>query len=79
MPQLIKVIKTKDTCGMSALMLLILTVGDFFFVLNGIGILANKDMAQADRISSGLPLLLANGIALAITLILLFMKLNSVR
>lgn len=78
-PQLIQVIKTKNTCGMSVIMLLILLGGDIFFVLNGIGILADKDMEQKARISAGLPLLLANLIATIMTATLLFFKLRAIR
>lgn len=73
-PQLIQVIKTKNTCGMSTIMLLILLAGDLFFVLDGIGMLAD-----GQGIKNGLPILLANGIATIMTGILLAFKLRARR
>lgn len=81
-PQLIQVFKTKNTCGMSTGMLLLLLIGDFCFVLNGIGILANKgtdshSISLSARLSAGLPLLLANLIASIMTVGLLCAKVKS--
>jgi len=72
MPQLIKTIKTKDTSGISIAMFIIALVGDLFFVIDGIGILADKSNAQ--RLSAGLPILLANLAALIISAIIAFFK-----
>lgn len=76
-PQLIHVLKTKNTCGLSTIMLIILTLGDLCFVLNGIGILSGTG-STSSKISAGLPLLLANVFAVIVTAILLFLKLRSV-
>lgn len=78
-PQLIKTIKTKHTEGLSVIMLLLMVFGDFCFALNGIGILAGVKYIPDlnSRLSSGLPLLLANVIAFTISAILLFLKLRS--
>lgn len=78
-PQLVQVIRTKNTCGLSAIMLGLLVFGDFCFALNGIGVLADKAHIPniGSRLSGGLPLLLANIIACSISAILLFLKLRS--
>lgn len=70
-PQLVQVLKTKNTCGLSAVMLSLLTFGDFMFVISAIGQLADHNL------SAGLPLLLANIIACSISAILLFLKLRA--
>lgn len=71
-PQLVQVLKTKNTCGLSAIMLGLLTFGDFCFAINGIGVLAVEH-----SLSGGLPLLLANAISCTISAILLFLKLRA--
>lgn len=78
-PQLIQVIKTKNTNGMSVWMLLLLIVGNLFFALNGIGVLLDtaKIPELAGRLSAGLPLFLANVVALTISVILMVFKLRS--
>ncbi len=83
MPQLIQVIKTKHTEGLSVVMLCLLELGDICFTINGIGILTDTDPSHFAsvglRLSSGLPLFLANAIALIITTALLLIKLNHMR
>lgn len=76
-PQLVQVLKTKNTCGLSAIMLALLVFGDFCFALNGIGLLADKSAEMVVRLSGGLPLLLANIISCSISAILLFLKLRA--
>lgn len=71
MPQLIKVIKTKHTEGLSVAMLSLLVFGDLMFGIQGIGMLAVKD------ISGGLPLFLANAVSCTTSAIILFFKLRS--
>ncbi|XQP55102.1 MAG: SemiSWEET family sugar transporter [Mycoplasmoidaceae bacterium] len=75
MPELIHVIKTKNTCGISIWMLILMLAGDLFFVLNAIGIFA--DQSNHHNIDAGLPLLLANGIAMIIGIVLLVFKVRS--
>lgn len=76
-PQLIQVIKTKNTSGMSLGMLALLSFGNFCFALNGIGVLC-ADMPMGDKLSAGLPLFLANVIALAISCTLVALKVRSI-
>lgn len=76
MPQLIQVIKTKHTEGLSIMMLCLLVFGDTCFALNGIGLLADKVVPMAQRLSGGLPLFLANVIATTISAILLAIKIS---
>lgn len=75
MPQLIYVIKTKNTCGISIWMLILMLIGDVFFVIQAIGMWA--DPGYTDNISGALPLLLANGIALIVGSILMVFKVRS--
>ena len=75
LPELIHVIKTKNTCGISIWMLILMLAGDFFFVLNAIGIFVDPD--NHHNIDAGLPLLLANGIAFIVGAILMAFKLRS--
>ncbi|MBQ0045641.1 MAG: hypothetical protein KBS35_02000 [Mycoplasma sp.] len=70
-PQLVQVLKTKNTCGLSVLMLALLVFGDFMFIVSAIGQLTHGE------ISAGLPLLLANIIADTTSGILLFLKLRA--
>lgn len=74
MPQLIQVIKTKHTEGLSIMMLGLLTLGNLCFALNGIGVLTNENLEIGDKLSGGLPLLLANAIAFSISTTLLVIK-----
>lgn len=76
MPQLIQVIRTKHTEGLSIMMLCLLTFGDFCFALNGIGVLVDTAHIPelGSRLSGGLPLFLANVIATTISAILLWIK-----
>lgn len=76
-PQLVQVLKTKHTEGLSAIMLGLLVFGDFCFALNGIGLLADGAVEIGKRLSGGLPLLLANLVSCTISAILLFLKLRS--
>lgn len=57
LPQLITILKHKDTSGISLPMYIILCAGDFMFVLNGLGLLIDGNL------SGGLPIFLANLIA----------------
>lgn len=75
MPQLIKIIKTKDTAGISIAMFTIAFLGDLFFVINGIGILC--DQTIQNPISAGLPILLANLVAMAISGVIAFYKVRN--
>lgn len=75
MPELIHVIKTKNTCGISIWMLILMLAGDLFFVIQAIGMWA--DPGYEDNISGALPLLLANGIALIVGSILMVFKVRS--
>ena len=75
LPQLIYVIKTKNTCGISVWMLILMLIGDVFFVIQAIGMWA--DPGYEDNISGALPLLLANGIALIVGIILFVFKIRS--
>lgn len=68
MPQLIKTIKTKNTSSLSLLMLIILDLGSLFFVIQGIGVCADK------ALSAGLPILLGNLCSLIISSIILTFK-----
>lgn len=62
-PQLIKTAKTKDTTGLSKVMLIIGLAGSFLFVLDAIGIMtAGNDVGK--NLSSGLPILIANFISI---------------
>lgn len=70
-PQLITVLRTKDTSGISLPMYIILCTGDFLFVLNGIGILIDKDVA------TGLPIFLANLIAGTVATTILAIKIRN--
>lgn len=81
MPQLIKTVKTRSTVGVSLAMFIIITVGDFLFILNAIGILADADAIPdtAKRISAGLPLLLANAVSCISCGIVLFFKARNLR
>ena len=72
MPQLIKMIKTKNSVGISTAMFVLLISGDFLFVIQGIGMLAKHE------ISGGLPVFLANLISLICSSIVLFFKLRNV-
>jgi len=76
MPQLVKTIKTKDTSGISIAMFVIALVGDLFFVINGIGILADTKAFPevGKRLSAGLPILLANLAAFSISAVIAFFK-----
>ena len=76
LPELIHVIKTKNTCGISLWMLILMLTGDLFFVIQAIGMWA--DQGYEDNISGALPLLLANGIALVVGSILMALKLRSI-
>lgn len=71
MPQLIKTLKSKHTEGLSVAMLCLLVFGDFMFLLDGIGMMIDNNIA------GGLPLFLANVIADASSAILLGLKLRS--
>ena len=71
MPQLIKIIKTKNSVAISTAMFVLLVIGDFLFVIQGIGQLANKEM-------SGLPVLLGNAISCISSSVVLFFKLRNV-
>lgn len=73
MPQLIQVIKTKNTSGLALGTYLLLTFGDICFVLDGIGMLAEKNVA------GGLPIFLANIVAFATALCVLIFKLKNMR
>lgn len=76
MPQLIRVLKTKNTTEVPLLMYILLTFGDFCFALNGIGVLcSNSELAE--RLAAGLPLLLANLVACSTAAIVLFIKLRN--
>jgi len=70
-PQLYKTLKTKDTSGISIAMFVIALLGDLFFVINGIGILCSD---AKDKVSAGLPILLANLAAFIISAIIAFYK-----
>jgi len=76
MPQLIKVLKTKDTSGISIAMFIIALAGDLCFVIFAIGILCNFNgfKTKADRIAAGLPTFLANLAALIISAIIAIFK-----
>jgi len=74
MPQLVKVIKTKDTSSISVAMFIIALVGNLFFVLDGIGMLIdNKGVAAS------LPIILANGVAFVISFIIAFYKFRNMK
>lgn len=70
-PQLVQVLKTKNTCGLSVVMLALLVFGDLMFVVSAIGQLVHGE------ISAGLPLLLANIVADSTSGVLLFLKVRS--
>jgi len=74
MPQLVKILKTKDTSGVSIAMFVIALIGDLCFVLDGIGIMCDKSSAVSARISAGLPILLANLVALIISAVIAIFK-----
>lgn len=77
MPQLVYTIKTKNTSGVSLWMFILLAFGDLCFVIQGIGILADKGLDPVKRLSSGLPLLLANLISCTIAVIVLAFKIRN--
>jgi MtN3 and saliva related transmembrane protein len=67
-PQLINLIKTKNTSYISLLMYSIYLVGCYAFTLAGIFMVAGVDRA---RTIDGLPLILADGVASIIATIIL--------
>lgn len=71
MPQLIKTLKSKHTEGLSTAMLCLLVFGDFMFLLDGLGMMIDGNLA------GGLPLFLANVVADTSSAILLGLKLRS--
>lgn len=75
LPELVHVLKTKNTTGISIWMLVLMLIGDLFFVIQAIGMWA--DPGYEDNISGALPLLLANGIALVVGTILFVLKIRS--
>ncbi len=75
LPQLIYVIKTKNTCGISLWMLILMLAGDVFFVIQAIGMFI--DPLYTDNISGALPIFLANFFALIVGAILMVFKLRS--
>lgn len=78
LPQLIKIIKTKDTTGISMLMFIVMFLGDLFFILNAIGILAdNNGTALQTKLSSGLPILIANFISICFCYCILLLKIRN--
>lgn len=77
LPQFIKIIKTKNTTAISALMFITMFFGDLFFILQAIGILADKSVDSVTRLSTGLPNLLANLIAISICSCILFLKIRN--
>lgn len=74
MPQLIHVMRTKNTCGISIWMLILMIAGDLFFVIDAIGIFVDP---KVDSVSAGLPLFLANFISLVVGVTLLVFKLRA--
>lgn len=77
LPQLISILKHKDTSGVSIPMYIILCTGNFLFALNGIGILTNFSDDLSSRLSGGLPLFLANFIACVIATTILIIKIRN--
>ncbi|MCQ2956731.1 MAG: PQ-loop domain-containing transporter [Mycoplasmoidaceae bacterium] len=73
MPQVIKTVKTRNTVGISLAMFIIVTAGDTFFAISGIGMLAKHDLA------GGIPLFLANIVSGTSCAIVLFFKARNLR
>ena len=77
LPQLIKIIKTKNTTSISLLMFIVMFFGDLLFVLNAIGILADNTSTDT-RLSSGLPILFANFVSICFCCCILFLKIRNI-
>ncbi len=75
-PQLVKMIKTKNTESVSKEMLIISVIGGMLFVISGIGILIDDRSTPEfiDRIEAGLPILIANGVSCIISTITFSIK-----
>ncbi|MCQ2747890.1 MAG: PQ-loop domain-containing transporter [Mycoplasmoidaceae bacterium] len=71
MPQLINIIKTKNTTGVPLAMYIILAIGGLCFVISVIGQLAQLKVAA---LSAALPVLIANAISFGTAIAILIFK-----
>lgn len=78
LPQLIFILKTKNTSGISLIMLIILIFGSFCFVVSAIGTLSVKGIKLHDRLSSGLPVLIGNILSLIFASLNAFFKIRNI-
>lgn len=70
-PMFIKILRTKNTSGISLLMYIFLVLGCWLFFLQGIGMIFDKNF------NGGLPLLLANLFSGLVSTIILVIKCNN--
>lgn len=74
LPQLINLFKTKNTAFINIPMYLIYLIGCFCFLVGGILMLLNTTSDSKTRLSSGLPLIIAQSICGIISLIIFIWK-----
>lgn len=68
-PMFIKILKTKNTAGISLIMYILLVIGCWFFLIDGLGI-----MVVEKSLDAGLPIFLANLISGTVSTIILVVK-----
>lgn len=71
-PMFIKILKTKNTAGISLIMYILLVVGCWLFFINGFGIMIDRSIP--DSVNTGLPIFLANLISGTVSTIILVIK-----
>jgi uncharacterized protein with PQ loop repeat len=73
LPNLIKVLRTKNTIGINLPMYLIFTFACIMFVIYGLGMTINGNL------SGGLPILISNAFCVAIAVVTLSIKFKNIR
>ncbi|GHU47893.1 hypothetical protein FACS1894218_3350 [Bacilli bacterium] len=74
-PNLVAVLKTKNTAGVNLPMYLIFTTACIFFAIYGLGIVIDANFGSLyDRLSGGLPTMIANIFCVLIAIITLSIK-----